>query len=211
MPTEYPNGRVIVDITPQQQLSNSLVASQQATLDALELQVQDCIIAGDEICAESWNDVKTGIKEGIAADLFVYLNNEGGEFISNVRLHTSTDFVRIGLLWHQYSPETQASAEQVMSLPNYIEPWTSESPSSLEGFEEEEIAFRWTNCADLQQRNTIGNAGLNIGDAIDNIKGEGGEPVEGVWVLQGSNGGAGSIQSSVPEEPNIVFCNSNVG
>jgi len=211
MPTEYPNGRVSVDITPQQNLSSALAASQQATIEALEVQIQACIIAGDEICEETWTGVKNGIEDGIASELFVYLNNEGGEFISNVRLHTSTDFVRIGLLWHQYSPETQASAEQVMSLPNYIEPWTSESPSSLEGFEEEETAFVWTNCEDFQQKGTVLNSGLAIGDAIDNLQGEGGESIEGIWVLQGTQGNAENINATAPENPNVVFCNSNLG
>jgi len=211
MPTEYPNGRVSVDITPQQNLSSALAASQQATIEALEVQIQACIIAGDEICEETWTGVKNGIEDGIASELFVYLNNEGGEFISNVRLHTSTDFVRIGLLWHQYSPETQASAEQVMSLPNYIEPWTSESPSSLEGFEEEETAFVWTNCEDFQQKGTVLNSGLAIGDAIDNLQGEGGESIEGIWVLQGTQGNAENINATAPENPNVVFCNSSLG
>ena len=204
MPTEYPNGRVIVDITPQQQLSESLVATQQAALDALQVQIENC---PDEVCAETWNDLKTGITEGIEADIFLYIDGSGGEFVSNIKLHvneTGSPFVKIGDVWYEFVEGGTAPSSAIQELPNFIFPWTDEAGITLEELNEAYNNYVWKLCGDEGELQfTESNPQVPLNSAIDNLAGEDGSPIEGVWILRDV---AGEVSALAPEQPNIVQC-----
>ena len=201
MPTEYPNGRVIVDITPQQQLSESLVATQQAALDALQIQIENC---PDEVCAETWTDLKNGITEGIEADVFLYVDGSGGEFVSNIKLHLESPFVKIGDVWYEFVEGGIAPASAIQSLPNFIFPWTSEEVPTLEELDESYNGYVWKLCGDEgEEQFTASNPQVPLNSAIDNLEGEDGLPIEGIWILRDVDGGVSAL---APEQPNIVQC-----
>lgn len=200
MPTEYQNGRVIVDITPQQQLSESLVRTQQATLDALQEQIENCT---DAACVEAWSGLKAGIQEGIESDIFEYIDANGGEFVSNIKLHLEEPFVKIGEIWYEFVEGGTAPASAIQELPNFIFPWT-EGEITLEELNTSYNHYVWRLCgSEEEDKVTSFNGQVPVNSAVDNLTGEGGEPIEGVWILRNV---ANGVNALVPEQPNIVQC-----
>ena len=204
MPTEYQNGRVIVDITPQQKLSESLIRTQQDTLNAIQAQIENCT---DAACVEAWNGLKAGIQEGIESDVFLYVDGSGGEFVSNIKLHvneTGSPFVKIGEIWYEFVEGGTAPSSAVQELPNFIFPWTDEAGITLEELNENYNDYVWKLCGNEgEEKVTASNGQVPLNSAVDNLTGEGGEPIEGVWILRDVDGGVSAL---APEQPNIVQC-----
>lgn len=161
-----------------------------------------CESSGDASCVTLANDLTTGLDDGQQNSLFQYLNAFGSTFISNIKLHgSSNNFVRLGSTWYEY--DQQVSTGNVAPIPDYVEIYTG-GLSTLSAIVAALPNFKWENCGSsgtFKYTAPIGT--IPRGSVIQNLKTTGGAAIAGCWTLIGSDGTTIDSATTAPVEYTI--------